>query len=80
MAQTSGKVDPRIQISGHWLLTHFLMFGQQPRLPIDFLFPTHDVMGKVKPMDAYVLELIGTLRKAFEIAWAITQEEAARQK
>ena len=56
------------------------MFGQQLRLPIDFLFPTHEVMGKVKPMDAYVAELIGTLRKAFEIAQGITQEEAARQK
>ena len=31
---------------------HFLMFGWRPRLPIDFLFPTHEVMGKVKPMDA----------------------------
>ena len=59
---------------------HFLMFGRQLRLPIDFLFPTHEVMGKVKPMDAYVAELIGTLRKAFEIARDITQEEAARQK
>ena len=37
-------------------------------------------MGKVKPMDAYVAELIGMLRKAFEIAWGITQKEAARQK
>ena len=25
-------------------------------------------------MDAYVAELIGMLRKAFEIAWGITQE------
>ena len=31
-------------------------------------------------MDAYVAELIGMLRKAFEIAWGITQKEAARQK
>ena len=61
-------------------LPHFLMFGWRPRLPIDFLFPTHEVMGKVKPIDAYVAELIGTLRKSFEIARGITQEEAARQK
>ena len=59
---------------------HLLMFGQRLRLPIDFLFPTHDVIGKKKPIDAYVVELIGTLRKAFEIARGITQEEAARQK
>ena len=26
---------------------HFLMFGWRPRLPIDFLFPTHEVMGKM---------------------------------
>ena len=32
---------------------HFLMFGQRPRLPIDFLFPTHEVMGKMRPIDAY---------------------------
>ena len=59
---------------------HFLMFGWRPRLPMDFLFPTHEVLGKMKPTDAYVVELIGTLRKAFEIARGITQEEAARQK
>ena len=44
------------------------------------MFPTHEVMGKVKPIDAYVVELIGTLRKAFKIARGITQEEAAREK
>ena len=59
---------------------HFLMFGQSQRLPIDFLFPTNEVMGRMKPIDAYVVELISTLRKAFDIAQGITQEEAARQK
>ena len=42
---------------------HFLMFDQRPRLPIYFLFHTHEVMGKMKPIDAYVVELIGTLMK-----------------
>ena len=56
------------------------MFGQRPRLPVDFLFPTNEVMGRVKPIDAYVVELAGTLSKAFDIAQSITQEEAARQK
>ena len=68
----------RSAITGY--LPHILMFGQRPRLPIDFLFPTHEVMGKMKPIDAHVAELIGTLRKAFEIARGITQEEAARKK
>ena len=49
-------------------------------MPIDFLFPTHEVMGKVKSIDAYLVELIGTLRKSFKIARGITQEEAVRQK
>ena len=56
------------------------MFGWQLRLPIDFLFHTNEVMGKVKLADVYVVELIGTLTKAFEIAWGITQEEAAQKK
>ena len=58
---------------------HFFMFSQRPRLPIDFLFPTNEVMGRMKPIDAYVVGLIGTLSKAFDIARGITQEEAARQ-
>ena len=59
---------------------HFLMFSRRPRLPIDFLFPTNEDMGRVKPIDAYVVKLISTLRKAFDIAQGITQEETARQK
>ena len=68
----------RSDITGY--SSHFLMFGWRPRLPIDFLFPTHEVMGKMKPIDAYVMELIGTLRKALHVSRSITQEEAARQK
>ena len=83
MAQALGKVDPCIQIDKSAItgyLLHFLMFGQRPRLPIDFLFTTHKVMGKMKPIDARVAELIGTLRKAFKIDRGITQEETASQK
>ena len=38
----------RSEITGY--LPHFLMFGQRPRLLIDFLFPTNEVMGRVKPI------------------------------
>ena len=53
------------------------MFGQRPRLPIDFLSPTHEVTGKMKPIDAYVAELIGTLRKSFKIAQGITHKASS---
>ena len=56
----------RSAVTGY--LPHFLMFGRWPRLPIDFVFPTHEVMGTLKPVDSYVAELITALRKAFEVA------------
>ena len=61
-------------------LPHFLMFGQWPRLPIDFVFLTHEVMGTLRPVDNYVAELISALRKAFEVTHNMTQTEALRQK
>ena len=42
---------------------HFLMFGQWPRLPIDFVFPTHEIMDTLRPVDSYVAELITDLEK-----------------
>ena len=42
------------------------MFGQQPRLPIDFVFPTHKVMGTLRSVDSNVADV--ALRKAFEVA------------
>ena len=59
---------------------HFLMFGLWPRLPINFMLPTHEVMGTLRPVDRYVAELITALRKAFEVAQNMTQIEALRQK
>ena len=78
MKLTHAHNSTRSAVTGY--SSHFLMFCWSAILPIDFLFPTHEVMGKIKPIDAYVAELIGTLRKAFEIARGITQEETARQK
>ena len=56
------------------------MFRQWPRLPIDFVFPTHEVMGTLRPVDSYVADLITALRKAFKVAQNMTQMEALRQK
>ena len=56
------------------------MFGQWPWLPIDFIFPTHEVMGTLRPVDSYVADMITALRKVFEVAQNMTQTEALRQK
>ena len=56
------------------------MFGQWSRLPIDYVFPTHEVMGTLRPVDSYVTDIIRALRKAFKVAQNITQMEALRQK
>ena len=37
---------------------HFHMFAQWPRLPIDLVFPTHEVMGTLRPVVSYVADLI----------------------
>ena len=49
------------------------MFGRWQRLPIDFVFPTHEVMGTLRPVDSYVAELNTALRKGFEVAQNMTQ-------
>ena len=59
---------------------HFLMFRRWPWLPIDFVFPTQEVMGILRPVDSYVADLITAFRKAFEVAQNMTQVEALRQK
>ena len=56
------------------------MFEQWPRLPVDFVFPTHKVMGTLRPVDSYIADLITALRKAFEVAQSMTQTEALRQE
>ena len=56
----------RSAITGYSL--HFLMFRGQPWLPIDFVFPTHEVTGTLRPVDSYESDLIIALRKAFKVA------------
>ena len=59
---------------------HFLMFRRWPWLPIDFMFPTHEVMATLRPVDSYVADLITAPKKAFRVAQNMTQTEALRQK
>ena len=47
---------------------------------MDFVFPTHEVMGTLRPVDSYVADLITALRKTFKVAQNMTQMEALRQK
>ena len=54
-------------------LLHFLLFSQWPWLAIIFMFPTHEVMGTLRPVDSYVADLITALRKAFEVAQIMTR-------
>ena len=44
------------------------------------MFPTHEVMGTLRPVDSYVADLITALKKAFSVAQNMTQMEALRQK
>ena len=59
---------------------HFLTFRQWPGLPIDFVFPIHEVMGTLRLVDSYVADLITAPRKAFKVAQNMTQTEALRLK
>ena len=49
-------------------------------MPIDFVIPTHEVMGTLRPVDSFVANLITALRKAFEVAQNMTRMEELRQK
>ena len=44
------------------------------------MFPTHEVIGTLRPVDSYVAHHITALKNAFEVAQNMTQTEASRQK
>ena len=58
---------------------HFLMFGRQPHLPIDLLFPTA-CQAAIKGIDKYVTMLYEHLRTAICKAKAMAEKEARRFK
>ena len=59
---------------------YFLMFGHQPRLPVDLLFPTVRGDENSRTTDEYVTSLYDTLKSALALARDTTILEAQRQK
>ena len=59
---------------------YFLMFGRQPRLPVDVLFPTVRRDENSRTTDEYVTSLYNKLKSALASARDTTLLEAQRQK
>ena len=59
---------------------YFLMFGHQPRLPVDLLFPTVRRDENSRTTDEYVTSLYDKLKSALASARDTTLLEAQRQK
>ena len=59
---------------------YFLMFGCQPRLPVDLLFPTVRRDENSRTTDKYVMSLYDKLKSALALARETTILEAQRQK
>ena len=65
---------------------HYLMFGLQPRLPVDFIFPTigsneaSTREASARNVDVYVASLGDLMRSALQEAQAQSTAEACQQK
>ena len=59
---------------------YYLMFGRQPWLPIDLLFPTLRTQMFTRTIDEYVASLYDRLRDSLVIARDCAVKEAQRQK
>ena len=65
---------------------HYLMFGQWPRLPVNFIFPTIGSSkaptreASIRKVDTYVASVRDQLRSALREAQAQSTAEARRQK
>ena len=59
---------------------HYLMFGQQPRLPVDFIFPTIDSNeapmreASARSVDVYIASVRDQLRSAL---WGMQAQSTA---
>ena len=59
---------------------YYLLFGRQPRIPVDFQFPTHRDPPDTTSMARSVATMQERLKEAFKVARQLTSEEAARQR
>ena len=59
---------------------YYLMFGHRPRLPIDLLFPKHQMQMLTRTIDGYIASLYNRLRESLAIAQDCAVKEAQRQK
>ena len=65
---------------------HYLMFGQQPRLPVNFVFPTIGSSkapmreASARKVDTYIASVRDRLRSTLREAWAQSTTEACQQK
>lgn len=58
---------------------YFLMFGRQPRLPVDIAFELDQEITK-QPMTTYVAEMKERLQKAYDLASKATKKAQGKQK
>ena len=59
---------------------HFLLFGQRPRIPVDYQFPTIQDLPHTTKLEQSMTEIQKRLKTAFEVARQLTSEEAVRQQ
>ena len=59
---------------------YFLMFGRQPRLPIDIAFGLRNNSSQRQSMSSYVSKMRDRLQKSYELATKATQKAQQRQK
>ena len=68
----------RSQVTGY--SPYFLMYGRQPRLPVDLLFPTRNTREWTRTIDEYVKTLYERLQECLQLAQESASKEAQRQK
>ena len=61
-------------LHSNWYNPYYLLFGRRLRIPVDYLFPTHQTK-----MEVSVTAMQKRLKEAFAVARHLTSEEAAKQ-